>query len=135
MNLATQTAPVSRTSLWTGRILSALSVLFLLFDGVTKVMKVTPVLEAQVHLGIPASLAVGIGTLELICIAVYVIPRTAILGAILLTGYLGGATAMLVRIGDPFYFPIIVGVFIWGGLFLADDRLRTLIIPGNARRT
>jgi len=87
--------------------------------------------EAFAQLGYPVSLAFSIGILELMCLVVYVIPRTSILGAILLTGYLGGAVASNVRIDTPLFthvlFPIYVGVFIWGGLFLRDDRLRALI--------
>ena len=127
---ATQTAPFSKKRLWAGRIISALAVLFLLFDAITKLMKVAPVLEASARLGYPASLAVGIGSLLLACVVVYAIPRTSILGAILLTGYLGGAVAANVRVGDPLFetfFPVIFGVLIWAGIFLRDDRLRTLI--------
>ncbi len=127
---ATQTAPFSKKRLWAGRIISALAVLFLLFDAITKLMKVAPVLEASARLGYPASLAVGIGSLLLACVVVYAIPGTSILGAILLTGYLGGAVAANVRVGDPLFetfFPVIFGVLIWAGIFLRDDRLRTLI--------
>ncbi len=127
---ATQTAPFSKKRLWAGRIISALAILFLLFDAITKLMKVAPVLEASARLGYPASLAVGIGSLLLACVVVYAIPRTSILGAILLTGYLGGAVAANVRVGDPLFetfFPVIFGVLIWAGIFLRDDRLRTLI--------
>jgi hypothetical protein len=126
MHPITQTAPVSQTSLWVGRVLSALAVLFMLWDGVMKVMVLAPVVESNAHLGLPANLAVGIGIVELVCVVVYVIPRTAVLGAVLLTGYLGGATAIHVRIGDPFYFPIMMGVLLWGGLLFTDDRLRTV---------
>ena len=127
MPSATQTASVSRKRLWTGRILSALPVLLLLFSAVMKLMKPAPVLQEFARLGYPESVVVGIGILELFCTLVYAIPRSSILGAILLTGYLGGATATHVRIGDPFYMPIIMGVVIWAGLFLRDDRLRALI--------
>ncbi len=126
MQPATQTAPVSKR-LWAGRIISALAVLFLLFDAVVKVMRLAPAMEGTTRLGYSESLVFGIGILELVCILVYVIPRSSVLGAILLTGYLGGATATHVRIGDPFFFPIVVGVLIWGGLFLRDDQLRALI--------
>lgn len=126
----TQAAPVSGLRVWTGRIISALMVLFLLFDGVTKLMKVPQVLEAQARLGYPANDAIGIGLTVLVCTLVYVIPRTSILGAILLTGYLGGAVASQVRISGPLFdtcFPIIFGVLIWAGLYLRDPRLRPLI--------
>ena len=94
-------------------------------------MKLAPVLGSFARLGYPESLILGIGILELVCIAVYVIPRTAVLGAIMLTGYLGGATASQVRIGEPFlthvFFPTYVAVLIWGGLFLREERLRALV--------
>ena len=98
---STQTGPFSKKRLWAGRIISALAILFLLFDAITKLMKVAPVLEASARLGYPASLAVGIGSLLLACVVVYAVPGTSILGAILLTGYLGGAVAANVRVGDP----------------------------------
>ena len=123
-------SPFSKKKLWAGRIISALAILFLLFDAITKLMKVAPVLEACARLGYPASLAVGIGTLLLACVVVYAIPGTSILGAILLTGYLGGAVAANVRVGDPLFetfFPVIFGVLTWAWIFLRDDRLRTLI--------
>jgi hypothetical protein len=116
--------------LWAGRITSALPALFLLLDGVAKLVKPAPVVEATVRLGYPESIILGLGMLLLACLAVYVIPRTAILGAILLTGYLGGAVATHVRVGDdlfPAFFPVIVGVLLWGGLFLRDARLRALL--------
>ena len=116
--------------LWAGRILSGLMVVFLIFDGVTKIMKVPQVLEAQTRLGYPANLAPVLGSIVLACTLVYVIPPVSILGAMLLTGYLGGAVASQLRIGAPVFdtcFPIIFGVLAWAGLYLRDDRLRALI--------
>lgn len=127
MQAGIQNARVSKKKLWTGRIISALAVLMLVFSGVMKLLKPAAVMEEFARLGYPESLAVSIGILEILCAVVYIIPRTSILGAILLTGYLGGATATHVRIGDPFFIPIVLGIFIWGGLFLRDDRLRALI--------
>ncbi len=131
MPLATQTASTSKTKLWVGRLLTALPVLFLLFDSVTHMMQIAPVVESFNQLGYPLSLALGIGLLELVCVVVYVIPPTSILGAILLTGYLGGAVATHARIGDPLFshvlFPVYVGVLVWGGLYLRNDRLRALL--------
>ena len=130
MQPATQIAPVSKKMLWAGRILSAIPVLFLLFDGVAKLIKPASVVEATVRLGYPESVIPSLGILLLVCTVVYVVPRTSVLGAILLTGSLGGATATHVRIGDPLFpvlFPSIVGALIWGGLFLRDERLRALI--------
>jgi DoxX-like family len=131
MQSNTKVVPISNNKLWAGRIISALALLFLLFDSVIKLMKIAPVVESFNQLGYPVSLALGVGILELLCIVVYVIPRTSVLGAILLTGYLGGAVASHVRIESPLFshvlFPIYVGVLVWGGLYLRDDRLPPLI--------
>ena len=128
MPSSTQTASVSKQGLWAGHAISALVAVFLLFDGIIKVMKLAPAVEGTARLGYPVGLVVPIGIVLLACIAVYLIPRTSVLGAILLTGYLGGATATQVRLENPwFLFPVGVGVLIWGGLFLRDDRLRALI--------
>ena len=123
----TQTAPVSKKKLWAGRIISALPVLLLLFSGAMKLVKPAPVVQGFAHFGYPESLALSIGILELACTVVYMIPRTSVLGAILMTGYLGGATATNVRVGDSFFVPVGLGVLVWGGLFLRDDGLRALI--------
>jgi hypothetical protein len=101
--------------------------MFLLFDSIIHILNIPAVVQAFNRLGVPNSLALGIGILEILCIAIYVSPRTSMLGAILLTGYLGGATALNLRIGDPYGFPIILGVFVWAGLYLRDGKLRTLI--------
>ena len=121
------TAPVSKKMLWAGRIMSALPVLGLLFSASMKLIHPPSLDEGFTHLGWPVNLALALGILELACTIVYVIPRTAMLGAILLTGYLGGAIATHVRIGEPFLPVILMGVLIWGGLFLRDPRLRALI--------
>jgi hypothetical protein len=119
---------VSKKSLWAGRIISALMVAFLLFDGGVKVMRMAPAVDATVRLGYPARLLLAIGIAELSCTILFAIPRTAILGAILVTGYLGGATATQVRLEDPwFFFPVVIGVLVWAGLYLRDERLRALI--------
>ncbi len=129
MQTTTQIAPVSRGTLWAGRIISALVVLFLLFDGAIKLVPLAPVTESLAQLGYPVSLARGLGVL--VCTVLYVIPRTAILGAILLTGLLGGAIATHLRGGSPIFthllFGAYLGVMVWGGLFLRDDRVRALI--------
>lgn len=121
----------SKTRLWTARIVTAISVLFLIFDGVTKVMNVDAVKAGMAELGYPAHLSGGIGILLLTCVVIYLIPRTAILGAILLSGYLGGAVASQVRIEQPLFgytlFPVYIAVLLWGGLYLRDSRLRALI--------
>jgi hypothetical protein len=127
MHSTTKTAPRSNKQLWAGRIVSALPVLMLLFSGVMKLLKPAAVVTEFGRLGYSESVVLGIGIVELLCTVVYLIPRTAVLGAILLTGYLGGATATHVRIGDPFIFPIIFGVLLWLGLYLRDQRLRALL--------
>jgi hypothetical protein len=133
MQTDTQPAPASRKALWTGRILSGIVILFLLVDAGFKLIRPlpTPAVQAFGQLGYPVGLAAGIGILLLCCVALYLIPRTSILGAILLTGYLGGAVASHVRVGDPWFshalFPVYIGLLIWGGLYLRDQRLRALI--------
>ncbi len=131
MESVTQTRPVSKARLWTGRILSGLAVLFLLFDAIIKLIKIRPVVEGFARLGYPEGVAVPIGVVLLVCVIIYVIPRPSVLGAILLTGYLGGAVATHVRVGDPLFshvlFPTYVGLLIWGGLYLREERLRALV--------
>jgi len=131
MQPSIQTANVSKQALWAGWIMSGLVVLFLLFDSIIHIMVLPPVVESFAELGYPVSLSVALGILEVVCVGLYVFPRTAVLGAILLTGYLGGAVAAQVRIGTPLFshmlFPVYVGLLIWGGLFLREDRLRALI--------
>jgi len=130
-NIAIQfdTHTSNRRRLWAGRVISALPVLFLLIDGIMKLVKPPVVVEATVKLGYAETVIVGLGILLLVCTIIYLIPRTAVLGAILLTGYLGGAIATHVRVGDPLFtiiFPVILGTMIWGGLYLRDERLRSL---------
>jgi hypothetical protein len=131
MESATHSAPASKTSLWAGRIMNALVVLFLLMDGIMKLINPAPVVEGMTRLGYPLSLTSVIGIALLICVVVFAIPRTSILGAILLTGYLGGAVASQLRVGLPLFSnvlaPVYLGVLIWGGLFLRDRRLPALI--------
>lgn len=117
----------SRTMVWAGRVLSALPALMLLFSAGMKLAGPPALADGFKHLGYPLSMAVGLGILELSCTLLYLIPRTAVLGAILLTGYLGGAVATHLRVGDPFIAPALLGVVVWGGLFLRDARLRALI--------
>ncbi len=117
----------SKKMLWVGRIISGLVILFLFFDSIIKVMRLDPAVEGTVELGYPESVVFGIGLTLLVCTILYAIPRTAIFGAVLLTGYLGGATATQVRVEDSlFLFPILLGVLAWAGLCLRDDRLRAL---------
>jgi DoxX-like family len=124
------TTPVSNKSLWTGRILSGvLSALFVL-DGVMKLIKPVQVVQATVQLGYPESTIVGIGIVLLISTILYLIPRTAFFGAVLLTGYLGGAVATNVRVSGPLFnivFPIFFGCLVWVGLYLRDRRLKLIL--------
>ena len=122
--------PISAPSLWTGRILSGLVVVFLLFDGAIKLIQLDVVIETSRQLGIPADLAVTLGVLTLTCALLYAYPKTAVLGAVLLTGYLGGAIYVHVRAGSPLFshtlFGVYLGVMAWGGLWLRDERLRPI---------
>ena len=121
---------ISNRVLWAGRIISTLPALFLLIDGIMKLVKPRVVVEATAQLGYPESVIVGIGIVLLACTILYLIPRTAIFGAILLTGYLGGAVATHVRISGPLFnivFPVILGAMLWGGLYLRDQRVRSLV--------
>lgn len=127
-DLMTETVLVSKKMIWTGRILSAIPILLLLLSAVMKFMKPAAVIEGFARYGYAEQLIVTIGLLELICIVLYAIPRTAILGAILTTAYLGGATATNVRVGDPSWVTTaILGVLVWAGLYLRDTRLRPLL--------
>ena len=130
MQSATQTVRVSKKRLWAGRIMSALPALFLLVDGAMKLVKPELVVKATVELGYAETVILPLGVVLLACTIIYLIPRTAVLGAILLTGYLGGAVATHVRAGHGLFeilFPVVLGALLWGGLVLRDDRLRTLI--------
>ena len=127
-----EAAPISNAAMWTGRILSGLVVL-LLFDGAIKLIPISAVTETMEQLGYPASadVARGLGVLTLLCTVLYAVPRTSVLGAILLTGYLGGAMATHLRVGSPIFshllFGSYLGLMVWGGLYLRDPRLRALI--------
>ena len=110
--------------------MSAVPSLFLLVDGVMKLMKPAVVVETTVQLGYPESVILGLGIVLLVCTGLYLVPRTSVLGAILLTGYLGGAVATHVRVGGPPFpviFPVVVGALLWGGLILREPRLRALL--------
>jgi hypothetical protein len=130
MQSGTQTTLIQEKMVWARRIISAIPVLFLLIDGMAKLIKPAPVVEVIVRLGYPESVIHGLGTLLLVYTVVYVVPRTSILGAILLTGYLGGATATHVRIGDPLFrlcFRALLACCSGEEGFLCDERLRALI--------
>jgi hypothetical protein len=133
MQSAAQAAPISRAALWIGRIMSGWLILFLLFDGTIKLIPLSIVTESMAQLGYDAgpNLARGLGLLTLLCVALYALPQTSFLGAILLTGLFGGATAAHLRIGSPVFshllFGFYLGLMAWGGLFLRDERLRSLL--------
>lgn len=140
MQPAMEKPSVSNQQLWAGRTISGLVIAFMLFDGVIHLMKIAPVVQAFQELGWPISLSVVLGIIELLCVVIYLYPRTSILGAILLTGYLGGAVVTQLRVGHPLFgetlFPVYVGILAWGGLYLREPRLRGLIpltrAAGNA---
>jgi hypothetical protein len=131
MQSATQAVPASKPRRWAGRITSALPALFLLVDGAMKLVKPEPVVKVAMELGYAEAVMLPLGIVLLACTILYLVPRTAVLGAILLTGYLSGAMATHVCAGHgPFeiLFPVVFGALLWGGLVLRDDRVRTLIL-------
>ena len=133
MPMIAGTAPVSKPARWTGRVLSGLVIVFLLFDGAVKLVPWPVVTETMDRMGYGSSetLARGLGIITIVCTVLYSVPPTSILGAILLTGYLGGAIASHVRIGSPLFthvlFGFYLGLMVWGGLWLRDPALRNLI--------
>jgi len=131
MQTIVQTGETSNAALWTGRIMSGLVIAFMLLDGAMKLVPLDVVVTTSEQMGIPGSLARTLGVIGLICTLLYAVPRTSVLGAILLTGYLGGAIASHLRLGDPIFthtlFGLYLGLLTWGGLYLRDARLRALI--------
>ena len=126
----TQASSISKKMVWTGRVVSLLPILFLLMDGIMKLVKPQIVVQTTVQLGYPEDVILPVGMVLIVCTVLYLIPATAVLGAILLTGYLGGAVATHVRVGAgifPILFPVILGALIWFGLYLRDERLRVLV--------
>ncbi|MDB6088135.1 MAG: hypothetical protein JWN85_919 [Gammaproteobacteria bacterium] len=125
------TGSSSRTLWWTGWIISGIVVLFLLLDGISKVMMLAPVVDATAKLGYPLDAIRPIGIIDLVCAVLYAVPRTALFGAILVTAFLGGAVASKVRIEEALFgqilFGVYVGILAWGGLYLRDNRLRALL--------
>jgi hypothetical protein len=131
MTTKSRIATVTNSTFWIGWIMSGIVVVFLLFDGTTKLMMITPVVDATTGIGYPADLIRPLGVVCLACAVLYALPRTSVLGAILLTGFLGGAVASKVRLEEPLFsqvlFGVYVGILAWGGLYLRDSRLRALI--------
>jgi hypothetical protein len=117
--------------IWTGRVLSSLAVLFLLFDAVGKLARPQAVIDGTTQLGFPTSVILPLGILQLVCLILYLIPRTSVLGALLWTGYLGGAIATHVRMGNPLFshilFPTYIAALLWLGLWLRETRVRALL--------
>ena len=119
---------VSKGALWTGRVMGAFPVFLVLMGSVMKLMRLPAVHEGFARAGLPESLIVPVGVIELICVITYLIPSTAVLGAILMTGLLGAACLTSLRVADPTYpLPVILGMLAWGGLFMRDLRVRALI--------
>jgi hypothetical protein len=131
------TDTISKRRLWTARVMSILVIVFMLFDSVSKLFKPAPVVEGTVTLGYSEHHIVTIGVLGLISTVLYAIPRTSFLGAVLLTGYFGGAIATHVRIDSPLFshilFPVYIAVLMWGGIWLRDEVLRKLVLGGPRR--
>lgn len=131
MKASVQPLSISKTALWTGRVLSTLAVLFLAFDCAIKLMQIPQAIEGTTQLGYPASVIFPLGIIQLICLVIYVIPQTSVLGAILWTGYLGGAIATHVRLENPLFthilFPVYVALLLWGGLYFRNQHLRALL--------
>ena len=121
---------MSNANRWAGLVMSGVPALFLLVDGVMKLFKPPVVVDTTVQLGFPEAVILPLGVVLLACTALYLVPRTAVLGAILLTGYLGGAVATHVRVGEgafPILFPVIIGTLLWGGLVLRDPQVAALL--------
>jgi|SRR5690349_2368330 len=128
MNSTIPTQAVSSKAVWIGRVLTGLIVIFMIFDAGVKLLKLPAAVEGTVRLGYPAEQIVPLGVVVLVCVALYAIPRTAVLGAILLTGYLGGATATQARVNSGlFVLPVLFGMVVWAGLYFRDARLRALL--------
>jgi DoxX-like family len=130
MQLEPQSARGSKKLVWAWRILTALATLFLLMDSIMHLLKPVQVVDAFARLGFPLNISVELAIIELLCLVIYLIPGTAILGAILITGYLGGAVAINMRAGEPLFetiFPVLFGILVWAWIYLRDEKLRHLL--------
>ena len=127
----TQAPPIKNAAVWSGRLLSGIVIVFLLFDGAIKLIPLDIVVETSQQLRIPVELARPLGVITLLCTLLYAVPRTSVFGAILLTGYMGGAIYTHLRVGSPLFshtlFGVYLSLFIWGGLWLRDASVRALI--------
>jgi hypothetical protein len=126
--LAGPTSLANNRLVWTGRIISGLAIAFLAFDAAMKLVAIAPVVEATTRLGYAASDVRPIGAVLMLATLLYALPRTAVLGALLVTAYLGGATATMVHAGQASYFPVVFGVFVWAGLVLRRPQLRAILV-------
>ncbi|MGF7082482.1 DoxX family protein [Mucilaginibacter sp. UYCu711] len=122
-----ETKQLSKTALWSGWIISVLVILFLLLDAGMKVVEAAPSMEGSIKLGWPADMVQPIGFILLACTILYAVPRTAVIGAILTTGYLGGAIAVMIHAQQPYYFPVVFGALTWLGLYLRDTRVQAFM--------
>jgi len=126
-------------ALWTGRVISGLAVAFLIFDSLGKLLELQPVIDGTKQLGYPPDIAFKLGVILMTCVLVYLVPQTTVLGAVLLTGYLGGAVATHVRVGSPLFthvlFPTYIAALLWGGALLRDARLRAFMPWRDRRRS
>lgn len=130
MQSTSKTAGGSKTALWTGRVISTVLVLFFIFDGVTKAIQEPHVMQAMAQGGYQPGVAMPLGITLLVCTLLYVVPKTSVLGALLLTAWLGGAVDSMVRMATPghlFLFPVFFGVLVWLGLYLREERLKALL--------
>lgn len=125
------TKSISKGALWTGRIITGLCLLFLLFDAIMKIIKESHSIEGSAKLGWPVERVQDLGIILLLFTIIYMIPRIAVIGAILLTAYLGGAVAIMIRVEEPYWFPIVFGVLVWAGLYFRNEKLRALVSWGK----
>jgi hypothetical protein len=127
----------ARIATWAGRVMSGAASVFLTFDSLVKLLRLPPAMEGTAQLGYPLDVVFPLGMVLLGCVLAYVTPRTSFWGAVLLTGYLGGAIATHVRVGNPLFthvlFPVYVAALLWGGLLLRDPRLRAVLTPSIRR--
>lgn len=128
MHSMVESTSVSKAALWAGWVMSAIPILMILFGSIMKLIRHPSVIDGFAQAGLPAHLIIPVGLVELVCVVVYAIPRTSILGAILMTGLLGGAILTELRIGNPTTpLPLMMGILAWAGLYLRDPRLRQMI--------
>lgn len=131
MSSSIENATTSKSKLWTSYALSGIAVLFMIFDTGIKIIRESHAVEGTIQLGYTDSSVVTIGIIEAVCLVLYLIPRTSVFGMILFTGYLGGAVATHVRLGNPLFshilFSVYIAILLWGGLYLREQRLRELI--------